>query len=98
MHTSLTVSNNIFNINFIMNHDPKILNLKKSALPSFNSNKKPSWMSFHVVYICEQLLSLYAHSSRSFGVLYNSPSCSSCFIGLHSNQSKFHSIKVLNLL
>ena len=53
-------------------------------------------MSFCVVYICEQLLSLYAIVSRSFGVLYNSPSCSSCFTGLHPNQSKLHSLKMLN--
>ena len=52
-------------------------------------------MSFRVVYICEQLLSLYVSVTSSFGGLYKSPSCSSCFTGLHPNQSKFHSLKML---
>ena len=78
--------------------DPKISNLKKPTLPSFISYKKPSWMSFRVVYICEQLLSLCLIVSGSFGGLYNSPSCSSCFTGLHPNQSKLYSLKMLNLL
>ena len=83
---------------FMIRIDPKISNLKKPTLPSFNPYKKPSWMSYRVVYICEQLLSLYIIVSRSFGVLYNSPPCSSCFTGLHPNQSKLHSLKMLNLL
>ena len=53
-------------------------------------------MSFCIVYICEQLLSLYVIILRSFGVLYKSPSCSSCFAGLHPNQSKLHNLKMLN--
>ena len=72
---------------------PKNFELNKPTLPSFNSYKKPSWLLFHIVYICEQLLSLYEIVSRSFGALYNSPSCSSCFTGLHPNQSKLHSLK-----
>ena len=77
---------------------PENLEFKKLTLPSFNSYKMPSWMSFCIVYIYEQLLSLYIIVSRSFGVLYNSPSCSSCFTGLHPNQSKLHSLKMSNLL
>ena len=77
---------------------PENFEFKKPTLPSFNSYEKPFWMLFRVVYICEQLLSLYAIVSRSFGALYNSPSCSSCFTGLHPNQSKLHSLKMLNLL
>ena len=77
---------------------PKNLECKKPTLPFFNSYKKPLWMSLRVVYICEQLLSLYLIVSRSFGGLYNSPSCSSCFTGLHPNQSKLDSLKMLNLL
>ena len=54
-------------------------------------------MSFRVAYISKQLLSLYVNISRSFGILYNSPSCSPHFTGLHPNQSKIHSLKMLNL-
>ena len=72
---------------------PKNFEFKKPTLPYFNVYKTPSWMSFSVVYICEQLLSLYVLVTRSFGGLYNSPSCSSCFTGLHPNQSKLHSLK-----
>ena len=81
----------------IIGIDPKISKLKKPTLHSFISYKIPLWMSFRIVYICEQLLSLYVIVSRSFGVLYKSPSCS-CFTGLHPNQSKLHSLKMLNLL
>ena len=82
--TTLVVHNRDQPKNFELKNPPYLLTI---------SYKQPSWMSIRIVYICEQLLSLYANVSRSFGVLYNFPSCSSCFTGLHHNQNKLQSLK-----